>query len=114
MTVKHPNHLASQSEQQGDINARLPATLSQQLKQRQQATQELKTLLADCLPAQILANCYVVTLSERHLTIAVESVTAANHIRYLKSAYIKLLNEQSLTFNQLSELSVIVVNFSKN
>lgn len=60
------------------------------------------------MPEEILTSCWVVKLTPELLTLSVTSTTAANHIRYLKSAYLNELREQSFTFKQLRELNVVV------
>ena len=39
-------------------------------------------------------------------------MTAANHIRYLQSAYLQVLTEQSITFKQLKQIRVVVAKNS--
>ena len=73
-----------------------------------QATHEVKTLLIDCLPEEILNSCWVVGLTTEQLTLSVNSMTAANHIRYLQNAYLEVLTKQSITFKQLKQIHVVI------
>lgn len=56
----------------------------------------------------------VVGLTSEQLTLSVTSMTAANHIRYLQSAYLRVLTEQSITFQQLKQIRVVVVKATAN
>lgn len=81
---KHlPNHLASRLELQAAAGARLPATLTTQIKQRQHLTELVKQALRELLPQEILASCQVVHINDAKLTLAVPSLTAINYLRYL-------------------------------
>ncbi|BBI69149.1 hypothetical protein PKHYL_33400 [Psychrobacter sp. KH172YL61] len=73
-----------------------------------EATNEVKELLVDCLPEEILNTCWVVGLTSEQLILSVGSTTAANHIRYLQNAYLQVLTEQSITFKQLKQIRVVV------
>ena len=110
MSKKQPNRLAQLIDHQAFAGSALPQSLSDNFLLYTQATIEVKKLLADCLPEEILASCWVVGLTTNRLTLSVNSTTAANHIRYLQNAYLKLLIEQSITFKQLNQISVMVVN----
>ncbi|WP_299187131.1 DciA family protein [uncultured Psychrobacter sp.] len=108
MSKKQPNQLAKLIDHQAFAGSALPQALANDMQLYTQMTHELKTLLIDCLPEEILAHCWVVGLNSEQLTLSVGSATAANHIRYLQSAYLQVLTEQSLTFKQLKKIRVIV------
>lgn len=115
MSKKQPNQLANLIDHQAFAGSLLPKNLADTLKTLTQATAELKEILAETLPVEILNSCQVVGLTAEQLTLSVSSTTAANHIRYLQSAYLQLLNRESLTFRQLNVLRVVVVELdSKN
>ncbi|MEN2750187.1 DciA family protein [Psychrobacter sp. FBL11] len=114
MSKKQPNQLAKLIDHQAFAGSALPQALTENMQFYAQMTHELKTLLIDCLPEEILANCWVVGLSSEQLTLSVGSATAANHIRYLQSAYLRVLTEQSITFKQLKKIKVIVSKTSSN
>ena len=111
MSKKQPNQLANLIDHQAFAGSILPKNLADTLEILTQATAELKKLLADTLPDEILNSCQVVGLTAEQLTLSVSSTTAANHIRYLQNAYLQLLNRESLTFRQLKVLRVVVVEF---
>ena len=108
MSKKQPNRLAQLIDHQAFAGSALPRSLSDDIRRYSEATHEIKTLLGDCLPEEILASCWVVGLTQAQLTLSVCSMTAANHIRYLQNAYLRVLTEQSLTFKQLKEIRVVV------
>ena len=114
MSKKHPNRLATLIDHQAFAGSALPQSLSDSMHLYVQATTEIKALLVDCLPEEILNNCWVVGLTSEQLILSVGSMTAANHIRYLQSAYLQVLTEQSITFKQLKQIRVIVANSSAN
>ncbi len=103
------NHLASDIEKLSLAGQSLPS-LSNQLNTLQQATNELKIIFKDALPADILAHCWVVDISATSMTLAVNSTTAANHINYLQQEFLQILTKQSNTFKYIQTLKVIVVN----
>ena len=92
MSKKQPNRLAQLIDHQAFAGSALPRSLSDNIV-FVQATTEIKKLLADCLPEEILNTCWVVGLNNEQLTLSVGSVTAANHIRYLQNAYLSVLTE---------------------
>ncbi len=108
MSKKQPNRLAELIDHQAFAGSALPQTLADDMRLYTQATNEIKMLLVDCLPEEILNTCWVVGLTSEQLTLSVGSVTAANHIRYLQSSYLQVLTEQSITFQQLKQIRVIV------
>ena len=110
MPKKQPNQLAQLIDHQTFAGSALPQTLADNMRLYVEATNEIKKLLVDCLPDEILASCWVVGLSAEQITLSVTSTTAANHIRYLQKSYLQLLTEQSLTFQQLKHIRVVVVN----
>ncbi len=112
MSKKQPNRLAKLIDHQAFAGSALPQSLSENMSRYLQATSEIKTLLVDCLPEEILNNCLVVGLTPEQLTLSVESTTAANHVRYLQSAYLQVLKEQSITFKQLKQIRIVVNNSS--
>ena len=114
MSKKQPNRLAQLIEHQAFAGSALPSSLTHDLHRLITATDEIKHLLAECLPEEILSTCWVVGLTDTELTLSVCSVTAANHMRYLQKAYLELLTNQSLTFRQLKELRVVVVDNCAN
>ncbi|WP_131667785.1 DciA family protein [Psychrobacter pygoscelis] len=105
---KKPNHLAALIDHQSAAKSALPNTLANTLKRLTQATDDIKKILVDCLPEEIVKTCQVVGLTEDQLTLSVHSQTAANHIRYLQSDYVRLLREQSIQFSQIREIRIIV------
>ncbi len=110
MSNKKTNHLGSHSDKLTHAGHHLPS-LNKRLTQLQQATTELKLVFTDCLPEEILTNCWVVNVSPTSVTLAVNSMTAVNHISYMKQVYLKILKEQSTSFTQIEELKVIFANF---
>ncbi len=112
MSKKKPNRLAQLIDHQAFAGSVLPRSLSDNMQRFLHATNEVKRLLVDCLPEEILNTCWVVGLTNEQLTLSVSSVTAANHIRYLQNAYLTILTEQSITFKQLEQINIVVVNNS--
>ena len=112
MSKKQPNRLAKLIDHQAFAGSALPQTLADNMRLYLQATTEVKELLVDCLPEEILNNCWVVGLTAEQLILSVGSMTAANHIRYLQNAYLQVLTEQSITFKQLKQIRVVVTNKS--
>ena len=112
MSKKQPNRLAKLIDHQAFAGSALPETLADDMRLYIQATTEVKELLVDCLPEEILSNCWVVGLTSEQLILSVSSMTAANHIRYLQSAYLQVLTEQSITFRQLKQIRVVVAKIS--
>ena len=112
MSKKQPNRLAKLIDHQAFAGSALPQTLADNMRLYLQATTEVKELLVDCLPEEILDNCWVVGLTSEQLILSVGSMTAANHIRYLQSAYLQVLTEQSITFKQLKQIRVVVAKNS--
>ena len=112
MSKKQPNRLAQLIDHQAFAGSALPQTLADNMRLYIQATTEIKELLVECLPEEILNTCWVVGLTSEQLTLSVGSMTAANHIRYLQNAYLQVLTEQSITFKQLKQIRVIVARIS--
>lgn len=108
MSKKQPNRLAQLIDHQAFAGSALPHSFADNMRRYVEATAEIKSLLVECLPDEILNTCWVVGLSAEQLTLSVGSVTAANHIRYLQNAYLQVLREQSITFNQLKQIRVVV------
>ena len=113
MYSKQPNQLAQLIDHQSFAGSALPQSIADNMRLYVKATNELKELLVDCLPEEILQNCWVVGLSSEQLTISVISTTAANHIRYLQKSYLELLTNQSISFQQLKRIQVVVVKTFK-
>ncbi len=114
MSKKQPNQLAQLIDHQIFAGSALPQNLADNMRLYIDATDEIKELLVDCLPEEILTSCWVVGLTSEQLTVSVISITAANHIRYLQKAYLKVLTEYSSTFKQLKKIHVVVVKSPKN
>lgn len=114
MSKKQPNRLAQLIDHQAFAGSALPQTLADNMRLYIQATTEIKELLVDCLPEEILNTCWVVGLTSEQLTLSVGSMTAANHIRYLQNAYLQVLTEQSITFKQLKQIRVVVAKIPAN
>ena len=114
MSKKQPNRLAKLIDHQDYAGSALPQTLADNMRIYIQATTEIKKLLIDCLPEEVVNNCWVVGMTAEQLTLSVNSVTAANHIRYLQNAYLRVLSEQSITFQQLRRIRVVVTNIETN
>lgn len=114
MSKKQPNRLAELIDHQSFAGSALPQTLADNMRLYLQATREIKVLLIDCLPEEILDTCWVVGLTSEQLTLSVSSMTAANHIRYLQSAYLQVLTKQSITFQQLKQIRVVVATIHAN
>ncbi|MEN8625698.1 hypothetical protein [Psychrobacter proteolyticus] len=112
MSKKQPNRLAQLIDHQAFAGSALPQTLANNMRLYIEATNEIKELLVDCLPEEILNTCWVVGLSPEQLILSVSSMTAANHIRYLHSSYLQILTEQSITFKQLKQIRVVVAKSS--
>ncbi|WP_182406992.1 hypothetical protein [Psychrobacter sp. GP33] len=108
MSKKQPNRLAQLIDHQAFSGSALPRSLADNVRLYTQATHEVKTLLIDCLPEEILNSCWVVRLTTEQLTLSVNSMTAANHIRYLQNAYLEVLTKQSITFKQLKQIHVVI------
>ncbi|MDN3453946.1 MULTISPECIES: hypothetical protein [unclassified Psychrobacter] len=108
MSKKQPNRLAQLIDHQAFAGSALPQTLANNMRLYIEATNEIKELLVDCLPEEILNTCWVVGLTSEQLILSVSSMTAANHIRYLHSSYLQVLTEQSITFKQLKQIRVVV------
>lgn len=105
---KTPNHLATLIDHQSAAKSALPSDLANTLKRLMLATAEVKSILVDCLPEEILTTCQVVAVTEEALTLSVLSQTAANHMRYLQSEYVRLLSENSTSFARIRKISIIV------
>ncbi|MGE6441905.1 hypothetical protein ACQKC9_10120 [Psychrobacter sp. NPDC078409] len=114
MSKKQPNRLAQLIDHQAFAGSALPQTLANNMRLYIEATNEIKELLVDCLPEEILNTCWVVGLSPEQLILSVSSMTAANHIRYLHSSYLQILTEQSITFKQLKQIRVVVAKSSSD
>ena len=112
MSKKQPNRLAKLIDHQAFAGSALPQTLADNMRLYIETTNEVKELLVDCLPEEILNTCWVVGFTSEQLILSVGSMTAANHIRYLQSAYLQVLTEQSITFKQLKQIRVIVASKS--
>ena len=112
MSKNQPNRLAQLIDHQAFAGSALPQTLADNMRLYIEATTEIKELLIDCLPEEILSTCWVVGLTSEQLTLSVGSMTAANHIRYLQNAYLQILTEQSITFKQLKQIRVVVAKIS--
>ena len=112
MSKKQPNRLAQLIDHQAFAGSALPQTLANNMRLYIEATNEIKELLVDCLPEEILNTCWVVGLTPEQLILSVNSMTAANHIRYLHSSYLQILTEQSITFKQLKQIRVVVAKSS--
>jgi hypothetical protein len=112
MSKKQPNRLAQLIDHQSFAGSALPQTLADNMRLYIETTNEVKELLVDCLPEEILNTCWVVGFTSEQLILSVGSMTAANHIRYLQSSYLQVLTEQSITFKQLKQIRVIVANKS--
>lgn len=108
MSKKQPNRLAKLIDHQAFAGSALPQTLAADMQLYIKTTNEVKELLIDCLPEEILNTCWVVGFTSELLILSVGSTTAANHIRYLQSAYLRVLAEQSITFKQLKQIRVVV------
>lgn len=81
---KHPpNHLATRLEIQAAAGAKLPSTLAKQITQLQHLTELVRQALHGLLPEEILHECQVVYANETKLILALTSLTAINHLRYL-------------------------------
>ena len=112
MSKKQPNRLAELIDHQAFAGSALPQTLADNMRLYTKTTNEVKELLIDCLPEEILNTCWVVGVTSEQLILSVGSTTAANHIRYLQSAYLRVLTEQSITFKQLKQIRVVVTSTS--
>lgn len=114
MSKKQPNRLAKLIDHQAFAGSALPKTLADDMRLYIKMTVELKELLVDCLPEEILNTCWVVGFTSEQLILSVGSVTAANHIRYLQSAYLRVLTEQSITFKQLKQIRIVIAKTSSH
>ncbi|WP_227431088.1 hypothetical protein [Psychrobacter sp. I-STPA6b] len=107
---KTPNQLAPLTDRQASAGARLPQTLQDKIETLSTYTNEFKEILEDGLPQEILATLWVVNYTDNILTLSVGSHTAANHLQYLSSSLIPLIQSQSITFQQLNSINVIVTH----
>ena len=103
-----PNHLAKLIDHQKSAASTLPKSLSDQYSELSKLTQEIKELLDNGLPEEILKSLWAVKFEDGHLVLSVQSQTAANHLRYQSNNLINILKEQSLTFSVLNNIDVIV------
>ncbi len=103
-----PNHLADLIDHQKSAASSLPPSLMTNIIRLQQLTQEITTLLDNCLPQDMLQTLKVGSYADNHLVLSVQSQTAANHLRYQSNNLIHILKEQSITFSQLKNIDVIV------
>lgn len=113
-SFKATNHLGSQIDKLAVAGHSLPSSLTKHLNTLQTATDELKSLLIDSLPDEILQTLLVVSINDDKLTLAVQSTTAANHLTYLKQPLIKIIKEQSASFTNLNDLKIRVVHSPHN
>ncbi|WP_434353349.1 DciA family protein [Psychrobacter sp. HD31] len=107
------NQFGSLVDKQREAGCRLPNNISTHLQKLQLATNEFKTVLYDALaglPKDIVKNCQVVKFTSTELTVSVTSITVANHMRYMQSQYLNELQTQSVLFQDLLTLKIIVTN----
>lgn len=105
---KQPNQFAPLEERQLAAGFTLPKTLKNKLNELTSYTQEVRQLLQDGLPTEIIQTMWIVKYEQGNLTIAVNSLTAANHLRYMSSTLAELIRTQSITFKQLNTVDIIV------
>ena len=102
-----PNHLATRLEIQAAAGAKLPSTLAKQVSKLQHLTELIKQALHGILTEEILALCHVVYANENKLTLALPSLTAINHLRYLHSDCLSAF-EQNPKLCQYHELKYVL------
>lgn len=105
---KHPNQFAPLSERQLVTGYTLPNTLNNKFNEFVDYTQEIRQLLIDGLPQEIIDTLWVVKYEHNKLTISVTSHTAANHLRYLATTLVQLIKDQSRRFQHLDSVEIIV------
>ncbi len=101
-----PNHLANRSEKQAAAGAKLPKKLSKQLAYFNYLTQLSYSLLTDVL-GELSNEVKVVHAQDAKITLALPTITAANHVRYLHKECLSALHEHK-AFGQFSKMNVIV------
>ncbi len=110
---KFTNQFGNLVDKQREAGYRLPNNITSHLKKLQLATNEFKTVLDDALvglPQDIVQNCQVVKFTSTELTVSVTSTTVANHMRYMQSQYLHELQTQSVLFQDILTLKIIVTN----
>ncbi|WP_230660405.1 hypothetical protein [Psychrobacter sp. I-STPA10] len=105
---KQPNQFAPLMERQSVASITLPKNLNNKYNELLTHTQEIRRLLQDGLPAEIIKTMWIVKYEQESLTIAVSSHTAANHLRYMSSTLVEFIKMQSMTFKQLNSIDIIV------
>lgn len=103
-----PNYLATVLDHQKSAALALPHQIFKKCSELNELTNEIKNLLNNCLPEDVLKTLWVGSYIDGKLTLSVQSQTAANHLRYQSNNLIKILTVQSLTFDQLKYIDVIV------
>ena len=71
MSKKQPNRLAQLIDHQAFAGSALPRSLTDTMQLYTQATNEIKILLVDCLPEEILNSCWVVGITTEKINISV-------------------------------------------
>ncbi|UNU73873.1 hypothetical protein LU293_02950 [Moraxella nasovis] len=106
---KFTNHLASTTEKLAAAGKKPPKHLLSRLQHLHSCTKKVQLSLAHLLPQDILDSCTVTYADTHTITIALHSVTAANHLRYQSKHCLMALRHFDHAFRQLDELKVIVV-----
>ena len=105
---KQPNQFAPLAERQLAAGFTLPKNLYNKYDELVSYTQEIRSLLRDGLPAEVINTMCIVKYEQDNLTISVSSQTAANHLRYMSSTLVELIRKQSDTFKKLNTIDIIV------
>ncbi len=101
-----PNHLANHAEKQAAAGAKLPKDLSSRLAYFDHLTRLARPLLAGVL-GELRDEVKVVYAHDAKITLALPTITAANHVRYLHKECLLALHEHT-AFCQFSKMGVMV------
>lgn len=101
-----PNHLANRTEKQAAAGARLPKNLNQRLAYFNHLTSLARPLLYDIL-GSLSNDVQVAYASNDKITLALPSITAVNHVRYLQHECLLALH-QNMAFEGFVKMSLIV------
>lgn len=102
-----PNHLANYTEKQAAAGAKLPKELSRQLAYFTHLTNLCIPLLSSVL-GELSNQIQVVYAHDDKITLALPTITAANHVRYLHQECLLALHGH-LAFGQFSKIKVKVI-----
>ncbi|WP_143823492.1 hypothetical protein [Moraxella equi] len=101
-----PNHLANRTEKQAAAGAKLPKDLSRRLAYFTHLTHLSAPLLSGVL-GELSSQVQVAYAHDDKITLALPTITSANHVRYLHQECLSALHEHP-AFGQFSKMGVIV------